>query len=104
MTGRESCDGTPGAGSSTMAGAQPSKAGAVTPETLLAGQVRSWAAQTLPGDPAVAARATEVAIRSYRGGGSVADAFREARRYMQAWSRHPSRRRMAPGVLLSLAS
>lgn len=62
----------------------------MTHELLLAGLVRDWASGAVPGEPAAADAAVVVALRCHAGGASVREACREARRFVECWTRHPS--------------
>ena len=52
--------------------------------------VRTWAARTLPGEPVVVERATNLALISYAAGASMHEACAEARTFVDCWARHPS--------------
>lgn len=61
-------------------------------ELTLAGSVWNWARQCCPNEPRVAKRAVGVAMTSYAGGASVAEAYEEARAFVVSWTRHPAHR------------
>ena len=65
----------------------------MTNELLLAGLVREWLEDLLPGEPAAADGAVDVAMRRYAGGASVSDACQDARAFARSWARHPSHQR-----------
>ena len=58
---------------------------------MLGAVVRSWVAGTHPGEPAMARRAAMVAQEAYDGGGSVAEAWDQARALVRSWEQHPAR-------------
>jgi hypothetical protein len=60
-------------------------------ELVLAGSVWDWARQRCPNEPQVAKRAVGVAMNSYAGGASVAEACEEARAFVASWTSHPAR-------------
>ena len=99
MSGRERCDGT---SMTTEPGGSVDDA--VMPELLIANLVRDWAGRMLPGEPGVAERAAAQAVRCYAGGASVSEACREARRFVECWSHHPSHQPLRHTNPLRLAS
>lgn len=73
-------------------------------EVALAEAVRDWTRARCPGEPSVAERATAVALDSYAGGASVAEACQQARSYVRAWVCHPAHHGHLSVSLLPLAS
>ena len=73
-------------------------------EEVLLETVRTWAEQTLPGEPNAAERAAVVALVAYRQGGSIAEACRQARGFVVSWSRHPSHLAAAVGPPVPIVS
>ncbi|HET9443584.1 MAG TPA: hypothetical protein VFO65_09685 [Acidimicrobiales bacterium] len=71
----------------------------VTEELILAGVVREWVERAMPGQPAAQAAATDLALRSYAGGASVAEALEEVKTFVACWARHPANRPAGPGPL-----
>lgn len=61
-------------------------------EFALAGSVWDWARQQCPNEPRVAKRAVGVAMSSYAGGASFAEACEEARAFVSSWNSHPAHR------------
>ena len=59
-------------------------------EVVLLDWVRGWVSQVLPGDDQAATDAAQVALVAYEGGASLSEAYREARRFVGSWCRHPS--------------
>lgn len=59
-------------------------------EIVLAATVRDWAGGALPGVPAAADAAVDLALRCYSGGASFSEALSEARRFVASWARHPA--------------
>jgi len=55
----------------------------------LAGSVWNWAQQHYPDDPRAADMAVSVALSSYAGGASLAEACEHARAFAVSWSHHP---------------
>ncbi len=60
-------------------------------EFALAGSVWDWTRQHCPDDPHVAERAVAIAMSSYAGGASVAEACEQARAFVASWVHHPAR-------------
>ena len=73
-------------------------------EVGLAETVRDWARANYPGEPSVASGAVAVALDSYAGGASIAEAWEEARTYVASWMHHPPNSGNRPGSHLPLAS
>lgn len=71
----------------------------MTDELVVARMVRAWSARVLPDEPEAVDRAVAAAVRSYAGGASVGEAFGVARRFLWAWTHHPSHRRVAAAGL-----
>jgi hypothetical protein len=67
-------------------------------EVVLSGMVRAWTRHRI-NDDQVAARAVEIALSSYAGGASIAEACEEARKFVLGWIRHPSH--WQPGLELA---
>jgi hypothetical protein len=59
-------------------------------EVVLSGMVRAWTHRQITDDK-VANRAVEIALSTYAGGASIAEACEEARRFVLGWIHHPSR-------------
>ena len=60
-------------------------------ELALAGSVRDWTREHCPEDPHVVGRAVAMALTSYAGGASVAEACEQARAFVASWVHHPAR-------------
>ena len=60
-------------------------------EFALAGSVWDRAREQCPNEPRVAKRAVAVAMNSYAGGASFAEACEEARAFVSSWNSHPAR-------------
>jgi formylglycine-generating enzyme required for sulfatase activity len=73
-------------------------------ELALAGSVWQWTRQHCPDDPRVAEKAVTVALSSYVGGASVAEACEQARSFVVSWVRHPACTKVAYRGRLGLAS
>jgi hypothetical protein len=76
----------------------------MTNEQVLAEAVKAWVEQMLPGDWGVAERATLVAVNSYREGGTVREACRQASGFVQSWIHHPAHLMPVDRVVLRLIS
>lgn len=64
----------------------------MVPELVVAGMVRAWADDVLPGDGDAADRAVGVAERCLAAGASVSESAEEVRRFLRCWGSHPSYR------------
>ncbi len=73
-------------------------------EVALAETVRDWARVNYPGEPSVASGAVAVALDSYAGGASIAEACEEARTYVASWMDHPAHSGYRSGSHLPMAS
>jgi hypothetical protein len=62
----------------------------MTSEQVLAGVVREWANQELPGEPGAADRAARLAAASYADSASITQACAEALAFVGSWNRHPA--------------
>lgn len=62
----------------------------MTNDMALAEVVRAWAADVLPGEPAVADSAAAAAAAAYRQGATVTVACQVARAFLSSWARHPA--------------
>ncbi len=76
----------------------------MTHEVLLAGVVREWTGNALPGQPAAADAAAGLALRCYAGGASVREACQEVRRFVESWAQHPSNQPVVRDEQLLVAS
>jgi len=70
----------------------------------LAGWVREWAGEQCPGEPRVSDMAVSVALNTYFGGASVAEACEQARSFVVSRTLHPAHRGIRPVAALSVAS
>jgi hypothetical protein len=59
-------------------------------ELALVGSVRDWTRQQCPDDPRVVDKAAVLALRSYAGGASVAEACEQVRAFVTSWAHHPA--------------
>ena len=59
-------------------------------ELLVAGIVRTFAEQRLPGDDIVTERAVSAAVRAHLAGASASEACRYGRELLESQARHPS--------------
>jgi hypothetical protein len=59
-------------------------------ELALVWSVRDWTRQQCPDDPRVADRAAALALSSYAGGASVAEACEQVRAFVASWAHHPA--------------
>ncbi len=57
---------------------------------VLVGSVRDWTKEQCPDDPRVADRAAVVALQSYVGGASLAEACEQVRAFVHSWVDHPA--------------
>lgn len=73
-------------------------------ELALAGSVWDWTRHQYPAEPRVAERAVAMALSSYAGGASVAEACESARAFVASWAHHPAQREAWQGDQLRLAS
>jgi hypothetical protein len=73
-------------------------------EVALAEAVRDWTRECCPGEPSVSERAVAVALDSFVGGASVAEACEQARSYVRAWVYHPAHSGYLLNSRLPLAS
>jgi hypothetical protein len=76
----------------------------MTNEQVLADAVQAWVRQVVPGDWAVAERATLVALHCYRQGSTVREAYQQANGFVQSWMHHPSHQAPDRHVVLRLIS
>ncbi len=67
-------------------------------EVALAETVRDWARANCPGEPSVAAGAVAMALNSYAGGASTAEACVEARAFVVSWTAPPCPPRVSVGL------
>ncbi len=72
-------------------------------EMALAGSVQEWTRRHCPEDPRAAAGAVAVALNSYVGGASMAEACEQAHVFVGSWVRHPSHKVAPRGKHLQLA-
>lgn len=56
----------------------------------LVGSVRDWAREQCPDDPWIVDRAAVLALGSYAGGASVAEACEQVRAFVHSWVHHPA--------------
>lgn len=73
-------------------------------ELALAGSVWDWTRQQCPGDRRVADRAVTLALHSYAGGASVAEACEQVRAFVSSWVHHPSHLGLGQSRQLRVAS
>jgi len=73
-------------------------------ELALAGAVWDWTNGTCPDEPRVADDAVVLALKSYAGGASVAEAAEQARAFVSSWVHHPAHRSARQGDRFLLAS
>jgi len=73
-------------------------------EVALARSVWDWAKQHCPNEPGLAKRAVGMAMNSYAGGASVAEASEEARSLVVSWNSHPAHRASLRRTQLPVAS
>ncbi len=76
----------------------------MTNDEVLAEAVQAWVDQIRPGDRDVAERAAVVASTSYREGGNVSEACRQASAFVQSWISHPTHMDPGHGAVLRLVS
>ena len=73
-------------------------------ELALVGSVRDWTRQQCPDDPRVVDRAATLALRSYVGGASVAEACEQVRAFVTCWAHHPAHQDVRQAARLPVAS
>jgi len=71
---------------------------------ILVGCVREWTREQCPGEPRVSDMAVSIALSSYFGGASVAEACEQARSFVLSRAAHPARNGNRPVAVLSIAS
>ncbi len=70
----------------------------------LAGWVREWTREQCPGEPRVSDMAVSIALSSYFGGASIAEACEQARSFVVSRTVHPAQKGHRPVASLSVAS
>lgn len=70
----------------------------MVPELVVAGMVRAWVDDVLPGEPDAVERAVGVAERCLAAGASVSEVGEEVRRFLRCWAAHPAFRPGTPAL------